>query len=270
VSRLSLTIFLSALLVTAAHAADVPTQNENVSEREHVAPDPPHSQVQHHMSYAEMAEMMGMDDRRRFSKVMFDQLEWIDADESAFGWDAAARYGGDYHKVWIEAEGERGEEVTHESRTELGWERIVSRWWSLRAGVRQDGGIGPSRSWGAIGLEGLAPGFIQMDASLYVGESGRTALRLKSEYDLRFTQRLVLQPELEFDVYGKDDPERLIGSGLSTVEFGLRLRYEMRREFAPYLGIGWNWRFGETADLARASGEDSSEFAIRAGLRAWF
>jgi copper resistance protein B len=267
--RLSLVLAMFALVASSVHA-QTPTQGVNDSEREHVAPDPPQTHVRHDMSYAEMAELMGMDDRRRFSKVIFNQAEWIDADEPAFGWDAAARYGGDYNKVWIEAEGGRSEGVTDDSRVELGWERIVSRWWSLRAGVRQDGGIGPSRTWAAIGLEGLAPGFIVMDASLYVGESGRTALRLDAEYDLRITQRLVFQPELELDVHGKDDPERLIGAGLSTAEFGLRLRYEIRREFAPYLGIGWNWRFGDTADLARASGEDSSEFAFRAGLRAWF
>jgi copper resistance protein B len=104
----------------------------------------------------------------------------------------------------------------------------------------------------------------------YVGDGGRTALRLSSEYDLLLTQRLVLQPALELNVYGEDDLERLIGAGLSDMELGLRLRYEIRREIAPYVGVNWLKRFGDTADLARAAGEDDDEFGLVAGIRLWF
>ena len=240
------------------------------SEREHVPPDPPRAHV-HDMSYAEMAEMMGMDDRKKFGKVMLDRLEWRDADAgSRYAWDANAWYGGDFHKVWLEAEGERGDDTTHHSRLELGWERIVSAWWSVRAGLRRDGGEGPSREWLGAGVAGLAPGFIETEAGIYVGEHGRTALRLKLERDFLFSQRLVLQPELELDAYGKDDPARLIGAGLSELSFGLRLRYELRREIAPYVGIAWAWRLGHSGDLAEAAGEQSFEFTALAGLRAWF
>lgn len=263
---------LALLVVAHAHAqhqhdaAAAPTE----SEREHVAPDPPQSHVDHDMSYREMAQIMGMDDRRRFGKVMFDRLEWIDADESIFGWDAAAWYGGDIHKLRAEAEGERAAGATQSARFELAWDRVVSRWWSARAGVRQDSGHGPSRTWAAFGFSGLAPGFFETDIVAYLGESGRTALRLSTEYDLRITQRWILQPELELEAFGRGDPERMIGAGLATVELALRLRYEIRREFAPYVGVGWQWRFGESADLARAAGEDTAEFAVRAGIRAWF
>jgi len=245
-------------------------QGQSQSQLEHVPPDPPQSHV-HDMTYAEMVEMMGMDDRRKFGKVMLDRLEWRDADEGPeYAWDASAWYGGDFHKAWLETEGERGEDNTHHSRVELGWEHIVSAWWSVRAGLRRDGGEGPSREWLGAGFTGLAPGFIETEAGLYVGEDARTALRLKLERDFLFTQRLILQPELELDAYGKDDAERLIGAGLSEVSFGLRLRYELRREIAPYLGISWTWQLGDTADFAAAAGEESSDFSVLAGIRAWF
>jgi copper resistance protein B len=258
---------LGALLLSFAGAAALA---QGQSALEHVPPDPPRTHV-HDMSYAEMVEMMGMDDRKKFGKVMFDRLEWRDVDEGPeYAWDASAWYGGDFHKAWFEAEGERSAGTTHHSRLELGWERIVSAWWSVRASVRQDGGEGPSREWLGVGFTGLAPGFIETEAGLYVGEDGRTALRLKLERDFLFTQRLILQPELELDAYGKDDAEKRIGSGLSELSFGLRLRYEWRREIAPYLGVAWSWRFGDTADFAQAAGEESSEFSVLAGLRAWF
>jgi copper resistance protein B len=253
-----------ALLASGAARA------QGQSEREHVPPDPPRTHV-HDMSYAQMVEMMGMDDRKKFGKVMLDRIEWRDGEDgSEYAWDASAWYGGDFHKAWLATEGERGAGTTHHSRLELGWDRIVSAWWSVRAGVRHDGGEGPSREWLGAGFAGLAPGFIETEASVYLGEDGRTALRLKFERDVLFTQRWVLQPELELDAYGKDDPGRLIGAGLSEVSFGLRLRHELRREFAPYIGIAWSWKPGESGDLAEAAGGRDSEFTALAGLRAWF
>jgi copper resistance protein B len=257
-------------LATLALLAGPGAFAQGQSQLEHVPPDPPQSHV-HDMSYAEMVEMMGMDDRKKFGKVMLDHVEWRDDDEgSEYAWDAAAWYGGDYHKAWLQSEGERSDGGTHHSRLEIGWQRIVSAWWNVRAGLRNDGGTGPSRQWLGAGFEGLAPGFIETEAALYLGENGRSALRLKFERDFLFTQRLVLQPELELDAYGRDDPGKLIGSGLSEVAFGLRLRYEIRREIAPYLGIGWSWRLGDTADYAEAAGQEDSEFTLLAGLRAWF
>jgi len=253
-------------VVTAlAWAANLHAQD---SASEHVPPDPPATHV-HSMSYREMAEMMGMDDRRPFHKVTLDRLEWQGhSGDDTFAWDASAWYGGDYNKVWLETEGEDGEGT--ESRTELAWDRVISAWWSLRLGARHDEGAGPSRDWAAVGIAGLAPGFVEIEASAYLGEDGRAALRLTTERDFLFTQRLVLQPRIELDAYTRDDPERALGSGLAHASLGLRLRYELRREIAPYLGIHWNWRFGETADLAEAGGEDADEFSVVAGLRFWF
>jgi copper resistance protein B len=121
-----------------------------------------------------------------------------------------------------------------------------------------------------LGVQGLAPYFFEVDAALYIGEEGRTAARFSAEYDILITQRLILQPEVELRAYGKDDPENGIGSGFSDMEFGLRLRYEIRRELAPYLGVHWERKFGNTADLARSRGEDADEWSLVAGLRVWF
>ena len=184
---------------------------------------------------------------------------------------AAAWYGGDFNKVWLETEGEH-----------VGWlgarrargvalgphpHRLVEH---ARSALRQDFGEGPTRGWLAFGVAGLAPGFIELEAMAYLGDGGRTALRLSADYDLLITQRLVLQPEAELNFYGSDDPERLIGAGLSDLELGLRLRYEFRREIAPYLGVSWSKRFGDSADLAQAAGDDPDEVSWVAGIRAWF
>ena len=239
------------------------------AEGEHVPPDPPQTHV-HEMPYGEMVEMMGMDDRARFGKVMLDRLEWRDADESTYEWDAAAWYGGDFNKVWLATEGEQVDGSVTDARVEVLWDRILTAWWSTRVGAREDFGDGPTRDWFAFGVAGLAPGFFELEAMAFVGENGRTALRLSGDYDLLITQRLVLQPEAEVNIYGSADPERHIGSGLSDLEVGLRLRYEIRREFAPYLGVSWSKRFGDSADLAEAAGDDSDEVAWVVGIRAWF
>lgn len=257
----------------SAHAApEAPAdQAPGQSEQEHVPPDPPQTELQHPMSYRQMADMMEMDDRARFTRVLFDRFEWRDADGAdPLEWDASAWYGGDFNKLWLETEGERRSGSTEDARVELLWDRIFSRWWSARAGVRQDFGEGPSRTWAAFGVQGLAPYFFEVEATAYVGEDGRTAARFSGEYDLLLTQRLVLQPQLEMNLYGKADPERHIGSGLSDLQIGLRLRYEFKREFAPYLGIVWTRRFGDSADFARAQGDAAQDFEALAGLRIWF
>jgi copper resistance protein B len=231
---------------------------------QHVPPDPPQNQLPH-QSYEQMVEMMRMDDTEQYGRVSIDQLEWQDADHADVAWDVQAFYGGDYHKLWLKSEGvhERDED---DVRLEALWNRITTPWWSSQVGLRQDFGDAPSRTWLALGIEGLAPQWFDVEATIYLGEEGRTAFRADVSYDLLLTQRLVLQPQIEADVYGKDDRERGIGSGLSDIEAGLRLRYEVRREFAPYIGVHWVRRFGETADLAG----DDSETRFVAGVRVWF
>ena len=234
------------------------------------------------MSYRAMARTMEMDDTSATGKVMFDRLEWRNASGgSAFAWNADAWYGNDYNKLWLKSEGERehvdgptlftqNRGTTTSARTELLWDHTIARWWNLQTGLRHDSGSGDARDWAGLGVQGLAPGFFNVEATAYVGDSGRTAARVSAERDLLFTQRLILQPEFEINLYGKDDLQNGIGSGLSNLELSLRLRYEFRRELASYVGVVWARRFGDTADFARAVGEDPNDIQWVAGLRIWF
>jgi copper resistance protein B len=144
---------------------------------------------------------------------------------------------------------------------------VIARWWSLQTGLRHDFGDGPSRNWAAFGVAGLAPYFFNIEATAYVGDAGRTAARLRAEYEVLFSQRLILQPEFEVNAYGQDDPERQIGAGISDFQLGLRLRYEIRREIAPYLGVVWVRRTGRTANFARAAGESIGDVWAVLGVR---
>ncbi len=203
--------------------------------------------------------------------VLFDQLEWQDAEEgSALNWDATAWVGRDVDRLWLRSEGERVEDKTEEADLEAFWGHSFARWWDFVAGVRQDFDPGSSQTWAAFGVQGLAPYKFEVEATAYLGESGRTALQLEAEYELLLTNRLILQPLVELNVYGKDDPQRGIGSGLSTTEVGLRLRYETRREFAPYIGVTWDRKWGDTADFARLDGEAVEDTRWIAGVRIWF
>lgn len=255
----------SLLLLALTVQAQAPPVDPN-----HVPPDPP-QHVMGDMTYKDMVSMMQMDDTRRFGKVMLDQLEWRNTPEGGAGaWDAQGWYGSDYDKLWIKTEGERLAGLTLNTSSELLFDRVIARWWDAQAGIRQDLGTGPARTWLALGVQGLAPYWLDVEATLYVGDEGRTAARVKGTYDLLLTQRLILQPYAEVNLYGKADPRGRIGSGLSDMELSLRLRYEVRREVAPYIGVGWFKRFAGTAELARAAGEGSDEVELIAGLRVWF
>jgi copper resistance protein B len=153
---------------------------------------------------------------------------------------------------------------------EILWNRVISAWWNVQAGGRQDFGPGQSRTWAAVGIQGLAPQWFETEATVYASDEGRTSARLKAQYDLLLTQRLVLQPFVEANLYGRSDPEHQIGSGLADLEVSVRLRYEIRREMAPYIGLVWLRRFGGTADLARSAGGEASDLELAAGLRVWF
>jgi copper resistance protein B len=236
----------------------------------HVAPAPPETPM-HDMSSAEMTRMMEMNDAAALGKLLVDQLEWRDGGgTNGPAWDAQAWYGGDYNKLWFKTEGMHLQGATQDARAELLWDRIFSPWWSAQAGARRDFGDGPSRNWLALGVEGLAHYFFEIEATGYVGDAGRTAARFRTKYELLFTQRLILQTELEVNAYGKDDPERQIGAGFSDLQLGFRLRYEFHRELAPYLGVAWLRRLGKTADLVRSSGQDPSVLQVLAGIRFWF
>lgn len=256
-------------LNTSGHDHHAAAGELTESEREHVPPDPP-SHPLADMSDEHMIQLMQMEDDAPYSLLLVDQAEWRGGDGSdAFTWDAQGFYGTDYNKVWIKTEGDHTRDQT-ESSNELLWDHLIARWWSVQAGGRIDTGSGPTRGWAALGVQGLAPYWFDIEATAYIGDEGRTAVRISAEHDSLFTQRLVLQTKLELNAYGKDDPDNAVGSGLSDTELSLRLRYEFKRELAPYLGLAWVRRYGTTADLARADGDGQNEVQWMAGLRVWF
>jgi len=202
---------------------------------------------------------------------LLDRLEISDTDDgTALGWEALAWMGGDIQRLWLRSEGEAVDGRIEHGDVEVLYGRSVRAWWDVLAGVRQDAGDGPNRTWAAIGVQGLAPYKFEVAATAYLGQGGRTALRVEAEYDTLLTNRLILQWRAETNAHGKDDRRAGIGAGLSTVEAGARLRYEITRQFAPYVGIEHDRAFGNTADLRRASGHGAADTRVVAGVRVWF
>ncbi|WP_285354447.1 copper resistance protein B [Pseudomonas sp. lyk4-R2A-10] len=200
-----------------------------------------------------------------------DKLEWQDADDaSTLAWDLSGWIGGDIDRLWLRSEGERSNGKTEDAEIQALWGHAISPWWDVVSGVRQDFKPGAPQTWAAFGLQGMALYNFEAEATAFLGENGQSAVRLEGDYDILLTNRLILRPTAELNVYGKNDPQRGIGSGLSNTEVGLRLRYEIRREFAPYIGVTWNRTYGQTADYAREEGEDRSEARLVLGVRLWF
>lgn len=215
--------------------------------------------------------LLRLGDEKAFATVLFDNLEAVRSNGShSQAYDAMAWFGRDYDRLVIKAEGEVSSGKVQEARTEALWSHAVATFWDAQLGLRYDSGTGPDRRWLAFGVQGLAPYWFEVDATAYLGEGGRTALRLGAEYEALITQRLILQPRIEANLYGKSDAGRDLGKGLSDVTAGVRLRYEFSRQFAPYVGVQWSGRFGETADLARAAGERTRSTRYVAGVRFWF
>ncbi len=211
-------------------------------------------------------------DEHIFQSLLVDRLEGTRTRHGGDGaaWEARYRIGTDYHRLVIKSEGEAvGGRVEH-ARTELLYSRALSAFWDVQAGIRNDAGEGPDRNWLAFGVQGLAPYWFEIDATAYLGNHGRSALRLSAEYEIALTQKLVAQPRVEAELHGKDDLAREIGRGLSNVTAGVRLRYEFTPQFAPYIGVERSGSFGRTADLHRAAGDNPYATRWVAGVRFWF
>jgi copper resistance protein B len=209
-------------------------------------------------------------DRRITTFVLLDQLEWQGGGAGGVTLDGTAWVGGDRHRLWIRAEADSADGRVEHAQADLLYGRSVSRWWDLVVGMRQDVRPGPARTWAAVGVQGLAPYWFDVEATGYVGDGGRTHARVEVEYELLFTNRLILQPLVQAEFHSTRDPERGIGAGLSAIEAGLRLRYEVRRELAPYVGLTWTKKLFGTAEFARADRQETGAARIAIGLRTWF
>lgn len=213
----------------------------------------------------------GMDDDPLVGKVMIDQLEIRSTDgDDPTVWEVDAWIGKDLNKLWFKSEGEYVSGETEEAELQLLYSRAISPFWDVQAGWRRDLKPEPERDWFAIGVKGLAPYLFEVDASLFFGEHDQLGASLQAEYEYMLTQKWVLSPEVELNYHSKDDEETGTGEGLSDAQLGLRLRYEFRREFAPYIGVNWWGKFGNTADFAELEGEETDDVQFVAGIRAWF
>ena len=210
-------------------------------------------------------------DTQPFSYILLDRFEYRAQKGKNLGmWDAQGWFGGDYNKFWFKTEGEaEAGGRTERAEVQALYARRIHPLWFLQAGVRQEARPQPAENTAVIGVQGLAPYWFNVEAMAFIGKDNLTG-RFEAEYDQLLTQRLILQPRLETVFATSSQPERAVGKGINHVELGLRLRYEIRREFAPYVGINWTRRLGETADLVRAQGGDASETALVAGLRVWY
>jgi len=218
-----------------------------------------------------------VDTSMRFYYLQLDQLEWrLNDGPDEFRWDLQGWWGTDRHKLWVKSEGltNTSGPSSGDAEVQLLYSRMIARYWDVQLGVREDVlfGAGPNRerTFGALGVQGLAPYWFEVEPTLFVSDDGDLSFRLTTTYDVYVTQRLVAQPRFELNVAAQDARAFGVESGVNDVELGLRLRYEIRREFAPYIGINWLRRIGDTADLVRQGGENPELLGFVAGVRLQF
>ncbi|KYJ85941.1 copper resistance protein B [Sulfurovum riftiae] len=206
----------------------------------------------------------GADDPIRTMLIM-DKFEILDNDENSREWEGSFYVGYDIDKLYIYSQGAATSDGLEWSQNDLVYSRAIAPFWDIQAGVAYDKNDDASRTWGELAVAGLAPYFFETRAALLFNGEGNVGLRLEAEYEMLFTQKLILTPSFEADFYSKDDPEMRTGSGLSALEAGLRLRYEIVREFAPYIGLTWERTYGNTYDY-----NPVNETSLLAGIRFWF
>lgn len=205
--------------------------------------------------------------------VLADRLEYQSGEGSpSLLLEGQGRWGTDENRLWIKSEIDYDLDASRfeEAEVQALWSRPITRYFDVQAGLRHDFEPGPSRTYAALGVQGLAPYWLEVDGSVFLSEDGDLSARFEAEYEFLLTQRLVLQPRTELNFAAEDVPELEIGAGLSTAGVGLRLRYEIDRQFAPYVGVNWKASTGETADYVRARGEDAETLSFVTGIRVWF
>ena len=218
-----------------------------------------------------------VEDSMRFGYLLVDQLEYqVWKGDDTFRWDATGWYGGDYNRLWVKSEGEweTTGERGGEAEVQALYGRLIAPFWDFQVGLRFDhlsgAGFDRSRGFAVIGLQGLAPYRFELEPALFISQNGDVSARLTATYDILLTQRLLLQPRLDFDAAVQSVEKFGVGSGINSTGLSLRLRYEIRREFAPYIGVQWMRLLGGTADIARRDGEGAEDLSFVVGARLWF
>ena len=216
-------------------------------------------------------------DSANYSYLASELLEYRESRAAgAIRWDIYGWYGGDVNRLWVKTEGLQDVSGPRggEQEGQLLYGRLISPFFDFQAGLRFANRSGPgtnqSRIYAAIGVQGIAPYRYSLEPTLFISQDGKMSMRATATYDQQLTQRLILQPRLEFDAAVQKDRSFGVGSGLNKTELGLRLRYEVKREFAPYMGMSWTQSYGSTKRMAREDGEDTSLVSIVAGIRMWF
>ena len=208
----------------------------------------------------------------RTHAVILEQLEvGFDDESETYAWHVQGWYGGDVHRFWWKSEGEGalGEEIEH-AELQLLYSRAVTPYFDLQAGVRQSYLDGEDRTDLVLGVQGLAPYWFEVGAAAFVSTEGDVTARAEAEYDLRLTQKLILQPAAELNFAAQDIPDLDVGAGFTDANVGVRLRYEISRSFAPYVGVEWTSALGETRDIRESLGADTQSTRAVIGLRALF
>jgi copper resistance protein B len=268
-------VLLAALITACAQAQEhehkqVPAPAEHVHEDHASMQVPAPTDADRAAAFPEV-QSHAAHDNAIHSFLLLDHLEgWDTGSGQSLHWEVETWMGTDLDRLWLRSDGERVQGHTQAATLEVLYGRSVATWWDVLVGVRHDPQPGDSRSYAALGVRGLAPQRVGIEATAYVGGQQRTAARLSVEYDLLFTNRLVLQPQVQVELHGRDDPARGIGSGFSHGEAALRLRYEITRRLAPYLGLVYQRSFGDTASIRRALGDPVDDLSAVLGLRTWF
>jgi copper resistance protein B len=210
-------------------------------------------------------------DQGIFAHAILNQNEGrINGTDTHYRWSGQGWVGTDYDKLRIKSEGTVKGGRVEDGQDEFLYSRAITTYFDLQGGLRSDLDSRPTRNWASFGIQGLAPLFFDIEATGFVSSQGHLAARLEGSYDLLLTQRLILQPQIELNFYSKSDPAREVGAGLSEIDTGLRLRYEFSRKFAPYIGVAYEGKFGQTANFAKRAGESTSDLRLAVGVRIWF
>jgi copper resistance protein B len=215
-------------------------------------------------------------DSQSFSLLIFDQFEYrVNDGENSFNWDASGWRGGDYERLWLKTEGNVGLDTgVGEAEIQLLYGKLISPFWDFQTGLRYEQKFGgednSGRAFAVVGIQGLSPYLFEIDTALFLSEEGDISARFTAEQQFLLTQKLILQPEVEINVAAQTVEEFGVGSGVNDIGLGVRLRYEINRNFAPYLGVNWETKLFGSADFARSEGEDVSGFSVVGGARLLF